>query len=103
MDYTYDDLKNMTVVELREVAKDEVQGHSQMNKETLIKALCEHLKIEMHHIKHVVGLDKKSVKAELKNLKKERNDALEAHDSKVLKMVRRKMHALKRKLHRFAE
>ncbi len=103
MDYTYDDLKNMTVAQLREAAKGEVQGYSQMNKEKLIKALCDHWDIEMHHIKHVVGIDKSAVKNKIKELKKKRDAALEAHDSKALKLVRRKIHALKVKLHRFAK
>jgi hypothetical protein len=45
-------------------------------------------------------MDKAAVKAQIKELKKERDTALAAHDHPQLKAVRRKIHALKVHLHR---
>jgi hypothetical protein len=48
------------------------------------------------------GLDKQQIKSEIKKLKMERDAALDTHDSKRLKVVRRKIHGLKRQLRRAA-
>jgi len=102
MTYTYKELKHKTLAELREIAKDiqheAVQGYTQLNKEHLLKALCTALNIHEHH--EVVGIDKTAIKAKIKALKQEREQALAAHDSKQLAAVRSRIKTLKRKLRR---
>jgi hypothetical protein len=102
MSYTYHDLKAKTVVELRDIAKDitheAVQGYSQLNKEHLLPALCRALGIDMHEHHQVKGIDKAGIKAKMRTLKAERDQALEAHDSGKLKEVRREIHHLNRQI-----
>jgi DNA-binding IclR family transcriptional regulator len=103
MAYTYEELKHKTLAELRDIAKgiehDAVQGYTQMNKEHLVGALAKALGIQhTHH--DVVGIDKSSVKARIRELKTQRAAALEAHDRAQLKVVRRTIHRLKRQIHK---
>jgi len=103
MAHTYEELKHKTVAELRDIAKDldheAVQGYTQLNKEHLIAALAKALGIQ--HVHHdVVGVDKASIKARIRELKNKRAAALAAHDHKELKMVRRTIHRLKRQIHK---
>jgi hypothetical protein len=105
MAQTYDELKRKTVDELREIAKgidnESVKGYTQMNKEHLLPALAKALGIDTHaHHAHHAGpaVDKKALKDKLRELKAERDKALQAHDHKQLKSVRREMHSLNRKL-----
>jgi len=102
MDYTFQDLKQKTVAELREIAKDieheAVKGYTQLNKEHLLKAICTALNIDMHVHHDVIGLDKSRIKREIRKLKLERDKALEAHDHKQLKEIRRKIKVIKNKL-----
>ena len=58
------------------------------------------LGVEAHAHHEVVGIDKASVKAQIKALKGDRDTALEAKDPKQLKQIRRKIHRLKRQLHK---
>ncbi len=106
MAHSYEELKGKTVAELREIAAgiqhDAVQGYTQLNKEHLLAALCKALNIDMHEHRKVVGIDKTAVKAQIKELRKQRDKALTAHDHPQLKAVRRQMHSLKRKLHKAA-
>ncbi len=108
MPYTFDQLKGMTVAELREIAAgiqhEAVQGYTQMNKEHVLAALCQALNIDTHtrHKIKVAGLDKAAVKAQMKGLKVQRNVALGAHDHVQLKAVRRKLHELRRSLRKAA-
>jgi len=103
MEYTYEQLKHKTVVELREIAKgiehEAVQGYTQLNKEHLIVAISKALGIKHEH-HDVVGVDKASIKARIRELKKKREEALAAHDHAQLKVVRRTIHRLKRQIHR---
>jgi hypothetical protein len=103
MEYTFEKLKHMTVVELREIAKgiehEAVQGYTQLNKEHLIVAISKALGIKHEH-HDVVGVDKASIKARIRELKKKREEALAAHDHAQLKVVRRTIHRLKRQIHR---
>jgi len=94
---TYEELKDKTVAELRELAKDTVQGASQMNKDKLLPALCRALGIDMHH-HEVHGIDKAAVKSKMRELKAERGKALDAHDHERLKSIRRHMHTLNRQI-----
>jgi DNA-binding IclR family transcriptional regulator len=103
MAYTYEQLKHMTLADLREISKGSehaaVQGYTQMNKEHLVGALAKALGIQhTHH--DVVGIDKSTIKARIRELKTQRAAAIEAHDSAQLKAVRRNIHRLKRQIHK---
>lgn len=103
MPYSYEQLKHKTLAELRDIAKDiqhdAVQGYTQLNKEHLIAALAKVLGIKHEH-HDVVGIDKSSIKARIRELKTQRAAALEAHDHTQLKVVRRTIHRLKRRIHK---
>ena len=104
MPKTYEELKKMTVAQLREMASEmdseALKGYTQLNKEHLIEAMCKAMGIEtrVHH--EVVGLNKGTIKSRIKALRKRRNEALESRNHKELKDVRRQIHRLKRKIHR---
>ena len=98
MAYTYEELKGKTVAELRDIATetghDAVKGAMQMNKEHLLPALCQALGIDTHEHHQVVGIDKTAIKTKMRELKKQRDAALEAGDQQQLKAVRRHIHHL---------
>lgn len=103
MAYTYHELKEKTVQELREIAKgaenqEAVQGYSQMNKEHLLPALCRALGVPVHEHHEVSGIDKPAIKARMRDLKKKRQAALEAGDSDQLKNIRRQLHHFNRQI-----
>jgi hypothetical protein len=104
MAYTFEQLKHMTLAQLREIAasiEDEgVKGYTQLNKEHLIPAICKALHIEMHEHHEVVGLNKAEIKAKIKALKEKRDAALAAHDHAQLKHFRRQIHRVKRTIHK---
>jgi hypothetical protein len=104
MEHTFENLKKMTVAQLREIAAgiehEAVKGFSQLNKEHLLKALCAALNISMHQEHHVEGIDKAGIKAKIHQLKIKRDEFINAHDHKNLKSVRRRIHWLKRELHK---
>ncbi len=108
MEYTYDQLKAMTVAEMRDIAAgiehEAVQGYTQLNKEHLLGALCKALNIDVHtrHKSTAGAKDKSEVKAKMRALKAKRNEALEAHDHAGLKKIRRELHGLRRGLRRAA-
>ena len=53
------------------------------------------------HVHHQVkGLNKSELKVKIRDLKKQRDGALAAHNHEQLKMVRREIHHLKRMIHR---
>ncbi len=103
MDYTFEQLKHKTVAELREIAKgiehEAVQGYTQLNKEHLVVAISQALGIQHEH-HDVIGVDKASIKARIRELKTKREEAIAAHDHAQLKVVRRTMHRLKRQIHK---
>ena len=103
MDLTYEQLKHKTVAELRDIAKgiehEAVQGYTQLNKEHLVVALATALGIQHEH-HEVIGVDKASIKARIRELKVKRAEALDAHDHAQLKTVRRTIHRLKRRIHK---
>lgn len=98
MAHTYEELKAKTIAELREIAKnvqhDAVQGYSQMNKDHLLPALCKALGIDTHEHHEVVGIDKAGIKAKIRELKRQRDAAIEANDHTQLKSLRRYIHHL---------
>ena len=104
MAYTYEELKGKTIAELRDIAKEvdheAVQGHSQMNKEHLLPALCRALGIDSHDHHAVVGIDKPGMKLKIRMLKAEREKALEARDHSKLKNIRRQIHRINRDIRR---
>jgi len=104
MAHTFEELKHKTVAELREIAAgvehEAVKGFTQLNNEHLLQALCQALNIDMHAHHEVKGIDKVSIKTKIKELKKQRGEALSAHDHGQLKKIRRRIHHLKRSIHR---
>src|SRR5262245_15122694 len=105
-EHTYEELKHKTVAQLREIAAgiehDAVMGYTQLNKEHLISAICKALNIDTFTHHHAEGIDTSAVKSKIRELRKQRDEALAAHDHKQLKVVRREIHSLKVKLHRAA-
>jgi DNA-binding IclR family transcriptional regulator len=104
MAFTYHELKVKTVADLREIAKgiqhEAVQGYTQLNKDHLLLAVCKALGIPTHEHHVVGGIDKAATKAKLRALHVERAAALDAHDHKKLKAVRRQIHALNHEIRR---
>ncbi|MDA0335864.1 MAG: hypothetical protein O2782_11915 [bacterium] len=104
MAHTFEELRKLKVDRLREIAAElgdaRLEGNTQMNKDHLLPLLCQVLGIDMHVHHVVVGVDKKSIKARIRTLKQERDQALADKDSTRLKQVRRKIHKMKRNLHK---
>ena len=104
MAYHFDELKHKTVAEMREIAAgldhEAVKGYTQLNKEHLLAAICTALNIDMHIHHEVKGINKSELKTRINELKKQRDEALAAHDHATLKAVRREIHSLKVKIHR---
>lgn len=104
MSHTFDELKHKTVVQLREIAKENeaehesLKGYTQLNKDHLITALCTALKIPMHAHHEARGIDKAAFKSKIRDLKKQRDEALAAHDHAKLKVIRRSIHAYNRRI-----
>ena len=95
---TYEELKAKTLAELREIAKDivhdAVRGYSQMHKERLLPVICEALGIDMREHHEVVGVDKAGIKKKIRELKRQRDEALAADDRAILHAIRRQIHHL---------
>ena len=102
MSHSYEELQSKTVAELRVIAKesehDALRGYTTLHKEDLVKALCTALGVEAHTHHGVSGLDKAPIKAKIRELKVQRNEALEGRDYHRLKILRRRIHRLKRKI-----
>lgn len=102
MEYTYEDLSNKNVSQLREIAEgmdhEALHGYKTMRQEQLVKALCDAVGIEARPERKVVGINRSEIKAQIKKLKVEREKALEDHNHKELKLVRRKIRGLKRQI-----
>jgi hypothetical protein len=102
MAYTYEELRDKTLAELREIAKGvqhpAVQGYSQMKKDHLLPGLCTALGVDMKEHHAVVGIDKAGIKAKIRELKRQRDEALQAADRAQLKNVRRYIHRLNHEL-----
>lgn len=106
MEHTFEELKKKNVNELRDLAKDmeheEVQGYTQMNKEHLLEAICKALQIDMHVHHEVVGVDKSAIKSQIKQLKKQRDEAITSKKRDELKQIRKKIRRLKKTLRKSA-
>ena len=102
MAFTYHELKDKTIGQLRDIAKDlkheAVQGYTQLNKDHLLVALCTALGIPLHEHHDAAGIDKAALKAKIRALKKEREAALTAGDGEKLKALRRSIHGLNRQI-----
>ena len=102
MAHTYEELKHKTLAELRDLAKDldheAVKGFTQMNKDHLLPALCQALHIDAHAHHHAVGTEKAGLKAKLRQLKAERDEAIETGDRARLKAIRRQRHSITRQI-----
>ena len=100
--HTYEELKSMTVAQLREIAAeiehDAVHGYTTMHKEPLLHAVCTALGLEEHQHHDVVGIDKSKIKRQIHALKAERTDALQAKDKLRFKQILRQIHHLKREI-----
>jgi hypothetical protein len=69
-----------------------------MNKQHLLPALCNALGIDTREHHDVVGIDKPAIKAKMRELKKQRDAAIDAHDNDALKSIRRHIHSLNRRI-----
>ena len=102
MAFKFEELKKKNVSDLREIAKDieheAVQGYTQLNKEHLLKAICTALKIDMHFHHEVKGVDKTKIKSQIRELKKQRDEAIQSKDSEAQSKARRKIRYLKKVL-----
>ena len=102
MDYTFKDLKKMTVAQLKDIAKglehEAVQGYTQLNKADLLTAVCTALGLDTFEHHEVKGRDKGQIKKRIKKLKIERDKAIEAKDYVQLKTVRTEIKKLKKTL-----
>ena len=98
----YHELRAMTIAQLREVAAgvDRLTGYTQMRKDKLLETVCEHLEIPLHEHHEVLGIEKATIKKQIRALKLQRGEALERRDRAELKQVRRQIHKLKRTLRR---
>ncbi len=109
MPHTYEELKEMTVAQLREIAAgikhEAVQGYTQLNKEHLLAAICKALGLDMHvhHVAKAAGSDKAATKMRMKELKRNREAALQSHDHTQLQTLRHEIHELKRSLRKAAD
>jgi hypothetical protein len=105
-EYTYDQLKNMTVVQLREMVptlpnQEALEGYSTMHKDHLLPLMCKVLGIHIHHA--AVGSEKARMKAAVRRLKVKRDEMTAADKGDQLPAIRQQLHVLKRKLRRLAD
>ena len=98
MTMTYEELRGKTLAELREIAKtivhDAVQGYSQMNKEHLLPAMCQALGIDTREHHEATGIDKAGIKLKIRELKRQRDEAVAQANHAVVRDVRRHIHHL---------
>ena len=103
------DLQKMTVVKLREEALNMggFTGVHGMKKQELIEALASKLGIDLEAAAKVVREkftgDKSAMKREIRNLKAQRDVALEEHDLTAVAVARKNIKTYKRALRRMAK
>lgn len=104
MSYTYEQLEQMTVAQLREIAEgidhEAVHGYSTMHKEKLLPAICLALGIDTHKHHKTKAQNKTTLKQQIKLLKRQRDDAIANKDKTKLEVIRQQLHDLKGKLRR---
>jgi len=102
MAYTYEQLSEMNVADLRKIADgiqhEAVSGHSTMHKDKLLPALCTALGIDFHIHHHVVGVNKSKIKLEIRSLKAQKIAAFKSHDKNQAIELRAKIKKLKHQL-----
>jgi hypothetical protein len=102
MEHTFEELSSKNVTQLREIAEgmdhEALHGYKTMRQEQLVKALCSAFGIEARAERKIVGINRGEIKARIKKLKVQREKALEEHNHKELKLVRRKIRGLKREI-----
>ena len=105
MAHTYEELKGMTVAQLRDIAKDVqhevLQGFMTMHKDHLLPALCKVLNIHMHHAAE--GAEKTRIKGIIRKVKARRDEAMAKKDLKQQALARAQIHTLKRRLRYMAQ
>ncbi len=104
MAYTFEELKKKTVAQLRAIAKETdheaVKGYTQLNKEHLLEALCKAFNLEMRVQHKVVGVEKGKIKKRIRELKKQRDAALEKKEKDAYRTARHEIRDLKKQLRR---
>lgn len=102
MEYTYEQLSHKTVAELRDIGHSlnnpDLKGIATLHKDKLLPILCRALGIDAHVHHQVVGIDKTTIKQEIRALKRERDAALLAKDLGKVRELREKVHHLKHQL-----
>ncbi len=100
--YTFHQLKEKNVHELREIAKgiqhEAVQGYTQLNKDHLLVALAKALGLSTHEHHAEGGFDKVAIKAQMRALRAKRDEAIAAGDHAQLHALRRQLHGLNRQV-----
>ncbi len=105
--YTYEQLKEMTVVQLRELAQtlraqhEQLEGYATRHKEQLLPVLCQVLGVHMHA--SAKGEQKTRVKMQIHKLQAKRDDALKAGKKDQLPTIKRQIHVLKHRLRQMAK
>ena len=98
MAHTYEELRKMTIAQLREIAKETpheaLQGYTQLNKDHLLPALCTALGIDAHEHHAAALAEKNTIKATMRELKEERARALASGDHELLAQFRHHYHHL---------
>lgn len=97
------ELEKMKVDDLRALAKEKLslEGVTGLHKDDLVAKLAEAFGIPRPH-KVVEGAEKGDLKARIRELKRQREQALGARDQSELARVRREIHRLKGRLRRRA-
>ena len=96
----YHDLEKTTVSRLREMLKEQdpdLTGASGMKKHQLVDLLAAKLGVVAPH-KVVHGVDKATLKAQIRACKTQRAAAIQGQDRAQLKEIRRQLHQLRRSL-----
>lgn len=98
MAQTYEELKKLTVAQLREMAStldhEAVKGYTQLNKDHLLPAICEALGIEAHEHHTAETAEKAMIKAKMRELRVEAEKARDIGDHEKLHNLRRAYHHL---------
>ena len=104
-EYTYEQLKGMTVAELRDIAKGihdpSLEGYSTWHKEHLLPELCKVLHIPTHHV--AAGQEKLRLKTAIRAAKVHRDEPSAKDNLSRQAFARQIIHAAKRRLRKLAE